>query len=208
MSETVVTPPVDPVVEPVTQEPTQPTPPTPQGATLPQDAPQTQDPAWLPDRLERARQTAVKELLGELGVASPDEIKALLEAKREAEEAGKTELEKATARAAELEQRLADEAATRQRIEREVGFRDAWAAAGKPAENLPLALKVVEWPDGEPDFGKLVTATVTAYPVLDPEPAKPNTSGANGRRTSAPAGPNPLHAKWDGMIGVPTGQEN
>jgi hypothetical protein len=200
MSEVVGTPPADPVVEPVTTEPTQP---TPQGATVPQEALQTQEPAWLPDRLERAKQTAVKDLLGELGVGSPDEIKALLEAKRQAEEAGKTELEKATARAAELEQRLAEEAATRQRIEREVGFRDAWTAAGKPAENLSAALKLVEWPEGDPDFGKLVTATVTAYPVLDPEPPKPTTGGANGRRTSTPPGPSPNASRWDSITRVP-----
>lgn len=162
------------------------------------------EPKWLPERLERARQTAVKELLDGLGVDDPAKLKSLIEERKAAEEAQLSELQKAQKARDDLAARAEAAEAENARIKREFGFRDAWSAAGKAPENLAAALKLVDWPEGDADFADLVKKTVAAYPVLDPEPAKPDTGSAVGRR-SAPPGPNPLHAKWDGMLGVPVG---
>lgn len=185
----------------------EPTEPTAQTPAEPAAAQAGQDPAWLPDRLRRAADAESKRLLQEIGVASLDEAKALKAAKDEADQAQMTAHQKAEAQRDAEKQRADAAEAKLSAMVRENGFRDAWAKAGKSAEHLPAALKLVEWPDGEADFAALVAETIKAYPVLDPEPIKPDTGSSAGRGAGGKSGPNPLHEKWNGMLGVPVGDK-
>lgn len=184
----------------------------PQTPDVAQAAPEGAEPAWLPDRLKRAEQGAVKRLLDELGLSGTEDLKQVVADRKAAEEAQLSELQKVQKRAEEAERQLETERSERQRIEREVRFRDAWGEAGKPAANLSAALKLVDWPEDEADFAALVKATCEAFPVLDrtlDEPAqpKPDTASAVGRR-SAPAGPNPNFERWGSITRVPNGGGN
>jgi len=62
---------------------------------------QPAEPAWLPDRLARAKETARKELLQEYG-ADPDQVKAALKLAKELQDAKLTETEKLNAELTEL----------------------------------------------------------------------------------------------------------
>lgn len=62
----------------------------------------------LTERLRRADEATVKRLLGELGVEDFETAKAKVAAATQAEEANKTELEKAAGRIEQLEKKLAD----------------------------------------------------------------------------------------------------
>lgn len=59
------------------------------------------EPAWLPDRLARAKESARKELLQEYG-ADPDQVKAALKLAKELQDAKLTETEKLNAELTEL----------------------------------------------------------------------------------------------------------
>lgn len=76
------------------------TPPTP-APTAP--AAPEQEPAWLAGRLQRERETAMKQFLSELGVADVKDAKAGLKALKEAERAKMSEVEQLRTRLAELE---------------------------------------------------------------------------------------------------------
>ncbi len=58
-------------------------------------APDTAEPAWLPDRLARAKNSAREAILQELGVTNPDEAKAAIAAAKAAADAKKTAEERA-----------------------------------------------------------------------------------------------------------------
>lgn len=94
--------------------PSAPSPPATQSAPAPAPAatpatvsaeqqPQAPDPTWLNSRLEQAKRSARDAVLKELGVADAAAAKAILEAAKAAEEAQKTELQKAREKAAALE---------------------------------------------------------------------------------------------------------
>ncbi|HPS32602.1 MAG TPA: hypothetical protein PKW57_03790, partial [Anaerolineaceae bacterium] len=64
------------------------------------------------NRMIKARaEREVQTMLRELGLGGVDELKGLVQAKRQAEDAEKSELQKANERAAQLEKQLADVAA-------------------------------------------------------------------------------------------------
>ena len=98
--------PVPPAPAPA-QPPVQAAPPVPAPQPTSAPAPQPQDPKWLPQRLERERKKMEKE--AELAVArkygydSVEAFNAAVEAARKAEDAGKTELQRANDRAAKAE---------------------------------------------------------------------------------------------------------
>jgi alanyl-tRNA synthetase len=64
-----------------------------------------QEPAWLPERLERARKAALSDLLRELGVANPDELKAAMQELSKLKAAQMTEMERAQKALSEAQQR-------------------------------------------------------------------------------------------------------
>lgn len=76
------------------------------------------------DRVKRAEEATVKKLLDGLGVQSADEIKSILEAKKAADEANKTELEKAASKAttaeAKLKQAEADHATKLEQMQKRI----------------------------------------------------------------------------------------
>ena len=77
--------------------PADPAPPAQPPTTPPAEPPG--DPSWLPGRLERAANSAREALLKELGFEKPDDLKALVTAARQRDEAEKTEAQKAIERA-------------------------------------------------------------------------------------------------------------
>lgn len=107
-----VTPPATPVVA---APPVAPVAAAPVVAPAPDAPPQT-DPAWLNPRLEQAKRAAQAALLAELGVEDPAAAKALLAAAKAAEEAQKTELQKARDEAAALKPKAARAAQLEQTI--------------------------------------------------------------------------------------------
>lgn len=94
---------------------------------------------------KQARDSAVADLLKELGVENADTLKASLKAQREAEDAKKSELEKRDARIAALEKEAADakaavEKAQQERMEerRQAAILTGLKDAKKPADLLIL----------------------------------------------------------------------
>jgi hypothetical protein len=53
-------------------------------------APTNQEPAWLPERLARAAETASKKILQDLGVSSVDDLKTIVKTAKEADDAKKS----------------------------------------------------------------------------------------------------------------------
>lgn len=116
-------PPVSPVVPPVVP------PPEPPPADKPGDKKaytQAELDAMFADRAKRAKESATADLMKELGVESTDALKAALQAKKDADEKGKTELEKAQAALADAEKKAADaeSAAAALKQERLIELRD------------------------------------------------------------------------------------
>jgi len=70
---------------------------------------QGQEPAWLPERLDRARKIAIADFLRDLGVETPDALKATLDEYRRVKESQMSEAEKAQA-ALEAAQKRAEAA--------------------------------------------------------------------------------------------------
>lgn len=65
-------------------------------------APPADEPNWFKPRVEQAKRSGANEILGKLGVKDADEAKALIDKAKAAEEAAKTELQKANEKATSL----------------------------------------------------------------------------------------------------------
>jgi hypothetical protein len=96
--------------DPITPEPV----PAPTPAPEPAPATAPADPDWLPDRLQRAKRSAVSEMLADLGAASLEEVKAALAERTQLKQAQMSDADKARAdaeaaiqRAEAAEQKLA-----------------------------------------------------------------------------------------------------
>ncbi len=81
-------------------------------------------PDWLPERLERARKTAIQELLTEIGVEDPDTLKRVVEENS----LFKTQLEQLTSENQQAMQRLTEAQQTQQQLQIEMAFQQASAA--------------------------------------------------------------------------------
>lgn len=81
-------------------------------------------PEWLPERLERARKAAIKELLAELGFEDAETLKQVLETGSQAQEA----LQQITEEKTQLGQRVLDLENTQQQLRIEMAFQQAVAA--------------------------------------------------------------------------------
>lgn len=186
-------------VPPQQAAPEQPKPHVPASA-LPDDA--------LKARLDQAKATGQTELLKGLGVASVDELKAAIEAKRVAEEAKRSDAEKLALRDKELEQ-LRQQVATQEQVNAQLW--DAQAAALTPAQvkavtdlagdNPSARLRALNtllptWATAQPASP---AAPAAAAPVPQPAPAA-NTSPTPAAPT--PAGtitPTDHTAVWKGL---------
>lgn len=139
------------------------------------------------ERAVRAKQSAIGDLLKELGVEDVGALKRQLDAQREAEEAEKTELEKAQERLAEMErQQRESDAATRDRLIRaeirmqaaQMGFRNAdiaYAAADLSAVDIGEDGEVSGVKDALESLAK-----AEPYLVGEPKPPAPGTDGGKG----------------------------
>ena len=106
-----------------------------------------------------ARSAAVSDLLKELGVEKPDDLKALVTKTREQEEAQKTEAQRALERAEKAEQRAkdAEERATQIEAQRVLDRRDS-AIRAKSSQAHDIAA-VLEWAN-RPANAELLKKTV------------------------------------------------
>lgn len=109
----------------------------------PADNPPATDPAWVGERLKRAKDT----FLASLGVKDEAELKTILEAKAKADEASKTELEKANGKieklTAELEKINGELAA--ERTQRVVEKRNGAIMAAAKDAKAEVPADVVDW---------------------------------------------------------------
>lgn len=69
--------------------------------------PPAEEPNWFKPRVEQAKRSGANEVLGKLGVKDAEEAKALIDKAKAAEEAAKTELQKAQEKAKALEAQAA-----------------------------------------------------------------------------------------------------
>lgn len=168
------------------------------------DPPSTQDdePKWLPERLARARATAVKDFLKELGLDSPDTLKTILtdakkaaDERKEADKANLSEVEKirlqmaeTAAAKSEAEKLLATERETFKLERLDSALRLQVAGAKYPALVVKAiyddneAAKLLD-EDGKPNakaIEKAVEKARTDYADLFKEPAKTPGSPSNG----------------------------
>ena len=135
-----------------------------------------------------AREAAIKDLLGELGVEKLDDLKAAYQSFREAEDQRKSDLDKANEKASNLESANAQltQQLNAERVEREVE-RQALALGANP-ERLEAVGKLRGPSEGEVDSeGKLnadaikqsVEAVLSAYPEFMKKGAPNVGDGSN-----------------------------
>lgn len=93
---------------------------------------------------ETGRKAAEKQLLEALGVPDLDQAKAALAAAREAEEAGKTELQKAQERAAELERKAAEAEATALQVRLDAALEGSLRDGGIKPERVAAAMRLAD----------------------------------------------------------------
>lgn len=114
------------------------------------------DPAWLPDRLKRAKESAISDLLKTLGLDSADDLTALVTDAKKRQDGEKTDLQKAqdALKAAQTKATQAEQRATQldqQRIADKVSAAivkvasDGKTRAQYPQDVVDHILK--EWPD-------------------------------------------------------------
>lgn len=146
-------------------------------------APSTEEPAWLPDRLRRAAESARTAVLTELGVANADEAKAAVVAAKAAADAKKS----AEERAADLNAQLT---ATKTTAERQAALAKEMAGrmfmalspehqkavtdfAGDDPEKQYLAIKHFgpTWAEAERVKEAAVAAAKTPGPAASTSPA-------------------------------------
>lgn len=92
------------------------------------------DPAWLPERLARAQNAAIRRLLGDLGVESPEALKASLEDYRKLRESQMTEAEKMKAALEAAQQRAQAAEASLQEMQAQMRQREVHDAIRRAAQ--------------------------------------------------------------------------
>jgi hypothetical protein len=189
--------------------PTPPMPPTPPAPIVAPVAPAAPDApadlkkllensALFKDRLEAERSAATRALLKDLGVKDPDEVKSVLKAHREAEEARKTEAQKAAEKIAALEP------AAKRAETLEETIRSYLAAEEKQIPDEKKGLLELAPPVEQPELrlawiskaktaGLFATAAAPATPAAPtaPTPPAPTPLPANTRAGGAPPTPTP-----------------
>lgn len=154
-------------------------------AAAPTAASSTEDPKWLPERLEQARRAAVADVLKGLGVDKPEALKAQLDKLKALEESQLSDAEKVAKRIADLEPRAkrADqlEGAVKVYADREFGSlneqqRDAVTAiAGDDPANI---LKTIE--SLRPTWFQQTTAPAAVAAPASTSAAPPPPAAAGG----------------------------
>jgi len=143
------------------------------------------------DRAKRAAEAETRKLLEATGAKSSEELIAAYKAQQEADELSKSEQQKLQDKIAQLEEQANAEAAKAAEahgqlaeLKRQQQFAAAAAKAGIPPDRIADAYTLSSFPDGEtePDFDKVVKATVEAKPYLADTSTQRGTShGATGR---------------------------
>jgi hypothetical protein len=135
------------------------------------------DPAWLNPRLEQAKRAERDRILAELGVKDPAQAKAILDAAKAAEEAQKTELQKAREEAASLKARAERATVLEQTIK---GRADAELASLTDAQRAAVAAvagddsaRVLSTIDALKPTWAVAAPVVAPAPAAQPAPAAP-----------------------------------
>ena len=116
----------------------------------------------------KGRSSGQKEVFAELGVESLDDLKAIVTSAREAEEAQKSELERARDEAQEAKRQAAEASASAARADMILRVNEAMLAAGFPADRISRAhsLLDVQTGDGEEEIKAAVEACKEEFPEL------------------------------------------
>lgn len=174
------------------QEPSQPAPVQPAVANT-QPVPQSQgEPTWLPERLKRAEESAVKELLKSTGFTSLEDLKAA----KAVVDAQKTEAQRTAERLAALEPKAKEAEDYRARLERYADSVLAGLSEVQRSAVLSLsggdkarALDAVE--ALRPTWVQAAPAAPPAVPVASP------TAPSSPAPSSATASSKPKTAEWE-----------
>lgn len=144
-------------------------------------------------RVADAKRATTKNFLTDLGVSSADEAKALIAAQKAAEDANRTETERAIARAAERETAAAAREAAAAAKEHSLNVAGALMAAGAKGDLAKLARLVDVEAGAEPSaVAAAVEAAKTDFPSLFGvqtapfAPSEPTGGGAPSRPTPSP----------------------
>jgi hypothetical protein len=159
---------------------------------------QTELDALFAERARQAKQSGIAELLKELGVENPDQVKAALKAAEDAKKAQMTELEKAQAEAAEARKKAEEAEAARQGIEAKAAEKLLRAAiiaeASKAGFNDPndawlyidrSAIKAKD-DDSYEGLDKAIEAVVKAKPYLVKQQQQGSNQGTPRRERGKP----------------------
>jgi hypothetical protein len=143
-----------------------------------------EEPKWLNQRIEQAKRSATAALLKELGVNDPVALKALVERGKQAEDAGKSEIERLTEklmqtqaqaqRAAALEEVLSAHAS--QELEKLSENERAFlleVAGGDPVKQLALVSKYRTTIAARPQQAPTQPASTTAVAATPAEATSP-----------------------------------
>ncbi len=155
-------------------------------AVQPPTAPDN-NPVWLPERLERAKQAAVSDLLSKLGVDSPDAIKTMLDDYNKRKQADMSETERLQNRLKELEPVAAQFEGMKATVQ---GLLDN-ELTRVPADKRPdvdIALAAV--PSLEGKLTVLRTLVASFVPTQPPlaQPTAPITNAGEGSRQTSSKG--------------------
>ena len=142
--------------------------------------------AQLAERLERQSRTAIGKLLSDLGIEKVDDLKSTIERARAAEDANKTELQKAQEQLAEYQKREQVWAQEKRAQALQIAVQGAATKLGIVDPDVALALiqSSIEYDDaGQPkDVEKALNELLTQKPYLKAQPAPTGVSPTNPPR--------------------------
>lgn len=125
------------------------------------------------------------ELLAQYGLSSGEELQALIDAKKEAEEAGKSDLEKAKSLQDELQNSLTEQEGTIASLQANNAALIAGVAADSIADVVALAKAT-----GKEDINEAIADVVAKYPIFKGEQGQkvpPVTAGSANPSNTNPA---------------------
>ncbi|HEY3494734.1 MAG TPA: hypothetical protein VGK73_08620 [Polyangiaceae bacterium] len=173
---------------------------TPPAPGTPPAASNTEEPPWLPGRLDQAKKSERAAVLKGLGFASEAELKAALDAGKAAQAANQTQAERDAARIKELEP-LATKATVLETTVK--GYADKELAGLTEAQRVAVAAIAGD------DPARILTtieqlrptwaASAPAAPATPPVPAPASTTPAGTPAPPKPATPDSPRSRWEAL---------
>lgn len=166
----------------------------PSNVAKPQPTAQAQEPSWLPDRLKRAEESAVKDLLKATGFSSLDELKAA----KAVVDSQKTEAQRVAERLAALEPKAKEADDYRARLER---YADSvLSGLSEVQRNAVLSLSggdKAKALDAVEALRPTWAQVATTQPMPAPVPLASPTAPAAPAPPSATTSSKPKTAEWE-----------